>query len=177
VLTVPFLVFVWLAVALDVFGGNAAYDEAQTLVAGVRQAGGRELCDNGDAGHGIDNTQPWYRVYFKIADRPSLTDDVKAKAAQAGYRLEQDTELIAELKDAPERFQQFNPRADYLVAARRDNHLRVTIDRDAAVLLYCDGAGYGDRKRTGADDAILTIYLQLPGDEGEQSSELSGALY
>jgi hypothetical protein len=130
---------------------------------GRATGGGRELCDNGDGGHGIDNTQPWYEVYFKIADRRSLTDVVKAKAAQAGYRLEQDTELIAELKDAPERLHQFNPRADYLVAAKRGNHLRVTIDRDAAVPLYCDGTGYGDRKPTGADDAILTIDLQLPG--------------
>lgn len=162
VFTMPFLLFAWLAIKLDVFGGNAAQDEAQSLVARVQHAGGKALCDNGDGGHGIDNRQPWYQIYLKIADRPSMTDEIKADAAQAGYPLAVDTERVAALKNAPESLNQFNPKADYFVGQKKGNHLQVTIDRDAAVPLYCGVEGYGDRKKTGADDAIVTIHLQLP---------------
>jgi hypothetical protein len=162
-LTVSLLALAWLGSSLDLFGGNAAQHEVRSLVASVRHAGGRKLCDNGDAGRGIDNRQPWYEAYYEIADRPGLTDEVKAEAAHAGYPLEQDTERISELKDASEASQfTFDPEADYLVGTKNGNRLQVTIDRDTAVPLYCGVAGYGTRRQTGADDAIVSISMELP---------------
>jgi hypothetical protein len=161
-LTGLLVVFVWPNIA---FQENAAHDEVRAFVASVRSDGGRKLCDNGDSGHGIDNRQPWYDAYFDIADRPRLTDEIKADAARAGYPLRQDTEEIASLKaasgplvDQPK----FNPEADYLVSSKNGNRLDVTIDRDTAVPLYCGVEHYGERKQTGAGAAIVTISMELP---------------
>ncbi len=158
----PFLLLAWFAIAFDIFGGNGAQDEAQSLVAMVRRTGGKELCDNGDGGHGLDNTKPWYQVYLEVDDRPRLAEEMKEAAARAGYSLSVDTQKSTTPRSLPPHLHHLRPETDYFVARKNGNRLQVTIDRDGAVPLYCGITGYGDFKETGTDRAIVTINMALP---------------
>ncbi len=49
--------------------GNSAHNLVKPLeVRLVDDLGGTKICDEGDSGYGIDNTQPWYEVYYLVND-------------------------------------------------------------------------------------------------------------
>jgi Domain of unknown function (DUF4190) len=170
IFTVPFLLLAWLFIALGGWKGNEAKKAAQPFIAQVQKAGGKKICDNGDSGDGIDNTQPWYEVYYELPNSPSLTSDVKAYAASIGYPLAQDTASINQLKGIPDKNgvttepdggATFNPSADYLISNRNGSSLAITINRKTSVALYCGVGDYGAKRSTG-NNAILDIHFTSP---------------
>lgn len=159
VLTLPFLLgSAWLGAEALGWHDNVARDEAQPFIARVEAAGGDELCDNGDGGHGIDNDQPWYQAYYRISDRPGLRRDLKSQAARLGLALRKDTELITELRNTPEPLNVFNPEADYLTGEKGDFRFGLRINRDGVVPLYC-GDDYGHLEPTGSGKAIVDVHV------------------
>lgn len=173
-LSIPVLFFIWLLFALGggFHGhGNDAESASKPLVSQIKQLGGNKICDNGDSGYGIDNTQPWYQVYYQIPDNTNLTKEIKDAAMQDGYQLQENTAFINQLKGLPDANvgisepyggEQFNPHSDYLTGKNDTKTLTITINRQASVALYCDVSGYGRKQQTGNSTAILNIYLGLP---------------
>lgn len=171
IFTLPFIFLAWLFISLGGLKGNEAKKDAQPFVAQIQKAGGKELCENGDSGYGIDNTQPWYEVYYEIPSDSQLTAEVKADAVQFGYPLAENTGLINKLKGIPDKNGDinepyggatFNSKSDYLISSKNGKSLTVTINRETSVPLYCGVSGYGNKKSTGNNDAILDIDFTLP---------------
>jgi hypothetical protein len=168
--TLPFLLLALLFVSFGGLRGNRAKNDAQPFVAQIQKAGGKELCNNGDSGYGIDNTQPWYEVYYEIPSNPQLTAQIKADATQFGYTLTSNTGLINQLKGIPDKNGDivepfgratFNPKADYLISHKDGKIVSVTINRETSLPLYCGGRNYGNKKATGNSNAILDVYFRL----------------
>lgn len=171
IFTLLLLLAAWLLIMPDGLKGNTAKKDAQPFIAQIQKAGGKELCENGDSGYGIDNTQPWYEAYYEIPNTSQLTNMIKADAAQSSYPLAEDTTLINQLKGIPDKNGDisepyggatFNPKSDYLISNENGKILTVTIDRETSVPLYCGISGYGNKKSTGDDNAILDIKFTLP---------------
>lgn len=175
-LSIPLLFFIWLMYALSGgFHGNDAENASKSLVAQVEQLGGHKICDNGDSGFGIDNTQPWYQIYYQIPDSSNLTKAIKDAAMQDGYQLQENTTFINQLKGLPDvngnigepyGGEQFNPHSDYLTGQSGSKSLTITINRRASVKLDCAQGTRGRKLSTGNDTSILNVALSLPNRNG-----------
>jgi hypothetical protein len=170
--SLPLLGFVWLFMALGAWHGNQAQKDFEPIANQITALGGTKLCDNGDSGYGIDNTTPWYQVYYTVPDAADLTNKIKAIADQQGYRLEIDTAHIRQLKGLPDEHgtysgsyggEQFNPKSDYLIGESGDKSLSITINRQTTVALYCE-TDYGKKQSTG-NNTILDFGLSLPATD------------
>lgn len=142
---------------------NEAKKDVQPFVSQIQMSGGKKICDTGDNGHDIDNTQPWYEAYYELPNSPSLTSEIKQYAAQAGYPLKKDTYSINQLKSNNTYgvgTATFNPYSDYLVSNKNGSSLGVTINRKTSVMLPCEGTK--NNKMPTGDKAIIEIYLLLP---------------
>ncbi len=168
IFTLPFLFVAWSFIALGGLKGNVAKKDVQPFTAQIQKAGGKELCENGDSGHGFDNAQAWYEVYYKIPNNSQLTNMVKADASQFGYPLIENVGLIDQLKGIPDNNggisepyggATFNPKSDYLISSKDGKSLAVTINREISVPLYCGVSNYGNKEATGEGNAILDIHF------------------
>lgn len=171
--SLPLLFFVWLFIVLGAWHGNQAQKDFKPIAKQIVSLGGAKLCDNGDGGYGLDNTIPWYQVYYIVPDTTDLTNKVKSIANQQGYQLNSDTSFINQLKGLPDEDgsysglygdEQFNPKSDYLIGQNSNKSLSVTVNRQTSVALYC-GTDYGKKQSTGSN-AILDFKLMLP-DTGQ----------
>lgn len=170
----PFILFAWLFIALGAWHGNQAQKDFDPIARQIVDMGGTKLCNNGDSGYGIDNTTPWYQVYYTVPNTSDLTSEVKNIASQQEYQLSTDTNFINQLKGLPEQRgelegvyvtpygdEQFNPKSDYLIGQSGNKSLKVTINRQTSVALYCGVEDYGKKQPTGSN-AILDFSLTLP---------------
>lgn len=170
---VPFFLFFWLFTILGGWHiGNQAANDFKPIDKQIKEIGGVKLCDNGDGGYGIDNTTPWYQVYYTVPDTAGLTDKVKSIVAREGYQPAQNAAFINQLKGLPEQDnpnlyittygnEQFNSKSDYLIGQNDNKSLKVTVNRQTSVALYCGINDYGEKRLTGSD-AILDFSLTLP---------------
>jgi hypothetical protein len=174
-LSLPFLFIAWLFIALGGFQqithGNQAQNDFNPIAAQILKIGGVKLCDNGDSGYGIDNTMPWYQVYYTVPSTSDLTSRVKSIASQQGYQLGVDTNFVNQLKGLPDQSgafvepyggEQFNAKSDYLVGQSGNKSLKVTINRQTSVALYCGVKDYGKQQQPGNSSAIIDFSLTLP---------------
>ncbi|MGZ6005231.1 MAG: DUF4190 domain-containing protein [Candidatus Saccharimonadales bacterium] len=162
--------FVFLIFAFGGFhlGSNQAQKDFQPIGAKVESLGATKICDNGDGGHGFDNTQPWYSVYYLVKDSANLDENIKSTLASQGYVLIKDPQgqplQISPLYQTDiEQNNSSNPsRYEFLKATNGDKTLRLTINRNAIVPLDCnDVDGYGKPRSTGPD-VILYFSFNLP---------------
>lgn len=150
------------------FRGNAARRALRPVSRRFAPIHPRRLAHNGDSGRGIDNSQPWYQVYWIVDLTPDLDEVVTSAARDAGYHLHVDHELIDRLPRSdgsraiyPGRF---NPTSSYLTAEHGGRVLKASITRDGEVTVYAYGRGvtYGTRKTPPAGKAIVLLGLTLP---------------
>lgn len=160
---IPLVFFAWLFISLGGFKDNQAETDFKPIARQITAMGGQKICSNGDDGYGIDNTVPWYQVYYSIPDAPDLTTKVKGLAAEQGYNLSENSNLIKNLQDQNVAFGDEGPnaRSDYLVGKHSKTSLEITINRQTSVPLYCGVSDYGKRRATG-NDAIIDFKLTLP---------------
>jgi len=170
-ITVPML---WLFIALGGFlqliHGNQAEKDFRPIANQMIRLGGQKICDNGDSGYGIDNSAPWYQIYYTVPDTPDLTRKVESFIGQQGYQVSTDTNFINQLKGLPDQDgtytepyggEQFNSRSNYLTGQSGNKSLKITINRQTSVPLYCGVSNYGKQRQTG-DKAIIDFSLSLP---------------
>jgi hypothetical protein len=69
---------------------NQAKPVVDTIVAALAPVHPRVVCDNGDAGTGIDNDVPWFTLYLVLDRTPDLDQTVMDAAGKTGFRLEPD---------------------------------------------------------------------------------------
>ncbi len=162
---------IWLIAAFGGFHGNGAESASKPITVQIEQIGGKKICSNGDSGYGIDNTTPWYQVYYKVPDSSGLTDRIKNIASENGYTLNTDQAAINQLKGLPDKngdtFQsygneKFNPMSNYLKGNNGDKKLSITINRQTSVALYCNSGQYGSEQATSSGQAIVDLDLTLP---------------
>jgi hypothetical protein len=63
---------------------NPAEKVADTIVAALAPVHPKVVCDNGDAGTGIDNDLPWFTAYLVMDRTPDLDRTVTDAAGTAG---------------------------------------------------------------------------------------------
>ena len=168
ILSVPFILWVGFYALLGGFYRNGPQSAFKPIGTKLVQLGGHMICDNGDNGHGLDNTTPWYRAYYSMPATDNLKSEVYAAAAAANFKLTVNTNEITALKDLtaarqttpPNTDDYYNPNSDYLMGANGPRILTVTINRQTSVRLDCAQGAYGRYQETGADTAIVTMYLE-----------------
>lgn len=150
---------------------NQAEESLRPMLDQLDALGGKRICYNGDSGRSISNKSPWYQAYYTVPDAATLAESIKAIAASEGYALKEDSVFINDLKGlsrddgslvVPYGDERFNPNSDYLIATDKSNILQVTINRDAAVALYCIDGAYGRQQNTSEGSAIVNLQLSLP---------------
>lgn len=153
----------WLYISLGGAHSNHAQDAFAPMAKEITAAGGTQLCENGDNGHGIDNRQAWYQTYYSIPNTPGLTEKMETIAAQQDFKLNPNTNFMNQLKgvDGASAYggEQFNPNSDYVLGYRQDLSLSLTINRQTSVALYCNKGEYG-RKVPTDSKAILNFTLE-----------------
>lgn len=168
-----FIVLALLAIAAlgGFHTGNDAENASKPIIAQIDNIGGKKICSNGDGGHGIDNTTPWYDAYYTVPDTPQLTVKVKDIASRAGYNLAVDQATINQLHGLPDSNgvitepyggEKYNPKSDYLMGNNGDKKLSITINRQTDVALYCGSGQYGRKQAAGNGIAIIDLSFTLP---------------
>jgi hypothetical protein len=140
---------------------NQAQSDLQPILASVQNLGGRAICDDGDNGYTLDNSQPWYEVYYSVPSTKNLTSEVENISAAKGYRLKVDGDTISQLKTGKEQGQQYNASSDYLVSQKDGSSLTIVINRNTSVALNCTSGTYGRLQRTNSN-AIIDFTMTLP---------------
>ncbi len=96
-ITIPILIFGLILLAgiyaLGGFRDNVAHDAVSPLTASLVGVGGRLLCDQGDAGYGPDNRQPWYQATYSVPRQATARLRFFNAAGQDGYRLVPDVSV------------------------------------------------------------------------------------
>ncbi|MBP2325911.1 hypothetical protein JOF56_006296 [Kibdelosporangium banguiense] len=131
----------------------------------------RPLAHNGDSGRGIDNSFPWYHVYFTVDLTPELEQAVLNAAAAEGFQLRVDQEHINGMLGLPgpgghncSHRGEFNSTSSYLIAESKGRSMRARITRDGQerVFAYGRGVDWDQRCTPPAGKAILSLSLSLP---------------
>jgi len=166
VLAVAVLVFVGFVVygIYTISGGghnNQAQIDLQPILTQVQNLGGKAICDNGDNGYTLDNTQPWYETYYTIPSTNTLTSKIESISSSRGYTLKIDSDTINELKSGNSGLGIYNPASDYLVGQKGGASLNIIINRDTSVALNCSTGTYGRLQNTN-DNAIIDFSMTLP---------------
>lgn len=181
-LLTPIIFLAWLVfVTSGGFRGNAAQKELTPIYEQVESIGGKKLCDNGDAGYGIDNTRPWYEAYYSVSDLPDLTSKVKEFAKNEGFDLHEDGLLITRAKGLPDPGTtswrsvgvEYSPDSDYLTSKDEQlgdsysekNELSVRIHRTIASSLNCSNSNkyeYGYEYTPMPGTALVKLTMSLP---------------
>lgn len=111
----------------------------------IRSIGGKQICENGDNGKGIDNSSPWYTIYYYVPDGAGLTQSVKDVSAQNGYTLTNDVnqndyqQQITQSPSSPTQgTSESQLSSDYLIS--QNQQLRVEIVRQGNVQIGCSDA-------------------------------------
>lgn len=142
IFSLPFLFFLWLYMILGGWKGNDAQKEIQPFLAQIQKAGGEELCDAGDSGIGLDNSRPWYQVYYAMPASPQLASKIKAGADQAGFSLTIDGD-------------------NHLYGGKDGRILTVNIGKEGGQM-QCAIVRQGNEKQITKDDVVVDIEYTLP---------------
>jgi len=154
------LVFVVVAIvgltyALGGFRENVAQDAVAPILKSIEVHGASRICDQGDAGYGLDNTEPWYQVSYEVPDAASAKNAFFAAAAEAGYPLAPNTMVNGHF--AHQQFYTSDPSGSQL-------GLSLVIVRDSTVALNC-ASGSSLKEQTSGTGAIYEIGFTSPPRE------------
>jgi hypothetical protein len=150
---------------------NPAQRKAIQIFEGLKPAHPRQICDNGDDGHSLDNDEPWYDDYIEVDLTPDPLEAIKSSAQRQGFPLQDDTVFINDLKgiagpngwNTPYGNEKFNSTSSYLIATRDGTRLKVTVTRSGSVKLFCrDIKPYGKQRSTSAGKAIVRLAISMP---------------
>lgn len=126
-----------------IHGGNAARRAMRPILRSLGTPRQMVVARSGDAGYGLDNSNPWYTVHLLFGLAPDLDEVVTAAAREAGYQLDVDSRYAPDRDDA---------RSRCLVAERDGRTLTVTITRAGPTEAGTPPAGY----------AFVALTLSLP---------------
>jgi hypothetical protein len=136
----------------DTITANRAQPYIDPFVSKLESLGAHEICGDGDAGDGWDNTTPWYQVYYLVPNSATTASQLKSVAARNGYTVHRDTTV---------------PNGDVAPAEAFDDptiahQLQVSIYRDTGVPLDCaDASPYGRSEQVSGSDAIVYVSVGL----------------
>ena len=85
------LIVVGLIYALGGFRDNVAQDALAPVTKSIEATGATLICDQGDAGYGPDNVQPWYKAFYQVPDNAPARQAFFAAAAAKGFPMKPNT--------------------------------------------------------------------------------------
>lgn len=139
-----------------IHGGNAARKAMRPLIDRLGATHPTFLAQNGDAGYGLDNSNPWYDLHLIVDRTPELEETVRSVGRDIGFHLD---------VDRRPHFERFSPTSSHLIAERDGGTLTVGITRDGPEAINAYGptiGAYGQRVTPPAGKAILSLSLSLP---------------
>ncbi|HVX58504.1 MAG TPA: hypothetical protein VG964_02080 [Candidatus Saccharimonadales bacterium] len=130
----------------DTVFANKAQKQLDAVYAGMKPIEATLICDNGDAGQGPDNTEPWYDAFYYTDKYPETY--LARTAQQKGYKLSSDLELIKDISSKnPTNDQRditpYNKANYYLLANRSDSLFKIHIYQAGVAKLWCGGKNWG----------------------------------
>lgn len=160
VVGVPLLaVGLYLASLLGVFHENVAQTQAGHAVQAYTSRGATILCENGNNGYGMDNTQPWYVAYL---DAPESLG-TRAVARQALKAAGVDGPVVPTPSSSSD---QKTP-ASSIELASPDGTVRLEVARVGKVAQYCGGGiDYGRGNQVKPGRVLVAVSIILPSRNG-----------
>jgi hypothetical protein len=155
VLVLVFLIFLF--VVTGGLSGNKAMRQFKPIDKSLKNIGAKLICDNGDAGKGIDNSAPWYQAYYSVSSSQDLETKVKSFAASAGYTLENDDHAKMQMTGL-----QGYQNTTYLKSPNGQLAVSIFPTGDQADLL-CGVKNYGQARVAAPGEELLDFSLNLPG--------------
>jgi hypothetical protein len=139
-----------------IHGGNAARRAMRPFIDQLGVTHPTFLAQNGDAGYGLDNSNPWYDLHLIVDHTPELEKTVRSVARDIGFHLDVDRRPY---------FERFSPTSSHLIAERDGRTLTVGITRDSPEAIHAYGptiGAYGQWVTPPVGKAILSLSLSLP---------------
>lgn len=127
--------------SLGGFRTNQAQKEFGSVFGSLSSLNAAKICDNGDNGHTIDNSVPWYTVYLKMPGDPEAR--LKQLAKSHGYDLVPSTQLIDNLANPDQAttndsdFISYDPHNSYLTAKDSGKTVDAYIYRAGSAKTQC----------------------------------------
>jgi hypothetical protein len=141
------------------FGANQAQLRLKPLLSDLRKDGGKEICSNGDSGHGLDNTIPWHEAYYELSDSQARAN-LQAAAQRDGFELTTDSNPPLMYGADP------NPQATYMKAKdQKGATLDITIVHEGSIILDCNSSSsvpYGTQRSTNGSTDLVDLSMTLP---------------
>ncbi len=69
------------------FSSNQAKKDFRPIAKNLNAISAKLVCDNGDGGHGPDNTTPWYDAFYYVKNSGNLPAELSSVVSQAGFSL------------------------------------------------------------------------------------------
>jgi hypothetical protein len=157
---------------------NPAERAARTLVAALASVHPTEVCDNGDAGVGIDNDIPWSIVYLVVDLVPDLDQRMVDAAAKVGWHLEPDSTRARRAVEAAASYAAGTPRrgpdatvlepvpavpsTSFLAATANGRMLKVAVARTGEMSTRCRMREQSGATPVKPGSAAVIIDVELP---------------
>jgi len=152
-------------------GGGGHTNIAQVAMKPIQKiiepTGARQLCVNGDNGYSIDNSQPWYTVYYLVNDASKITQEIKAAAYSSSYSLVSDNGRVQSnqtINIGTGKVEMFNAQNDYLIGSNSKNSssLYVEVIKKGVIALDCNTGTYGISQLPPTNGAIIYLSILFP---------------
>jgi hypothetical protein len=146
------LLIAGLTYALGGFRDNVAQDALTPVTKSIEATGATLICDQGDAGYGPDNVQPWYKAFYEVPDNAPGRQAFFAAAAANGFPMKPDTAVRGQ-----------SEHQRFWVSEISDAQLGITlvIHRDTTVTPDCASSSNQPEHTSGAG-AIYEIEFVSP---------------
>jgi hypothetical protein len=151
---------------------------ADTIVGALAPVHPEVVCDNGDAGTGIDNDVPWYTVYLVVDRTPDLDRTMMDAAGKAGLHLEPDPTRARRAAEAAASYSAGRPRrgpdapvlepveadpsTSFLTATDNGRNLKVAMARTGEMRTRCRRMDQSGSTRVEPGKAVVVINVALP---------------
>lgn len=134
-------------------GGNEAKSSLRPITHAIEDAGGTQICKNGDGGHFI-NRQPWFQVVYSVPDDGGVRQEVIDKGSAMGFPLKKITEpsrLVGNVND-------YSSADDF-----SDEGLYLSVSQGETFSVSCAD---GEREMSAVDGAaVYSLSMVLPSGE------------
>lgn len=149
---------IWVLYSLGAFRSNQAQAELSPIQRGITSSlHGKLLCDNGDNGHTIDNSVPWYTVYYSVDATSKTLQQIKDLSAKQGFTLQDSAQTTQQGISQP-----VGGSSTFLTANNNGKQLDIQIvGQGDKIALYC-GKDYGKEESPAGGKNLVELSMTLP---------------
>lgn len=124
---------------------NPATNDSRIITDKLKTLGAKELCNNNDAGKGLDNRQPWIDAFYSVPDKSDLSSQIIMELKQKKEIDLITTDKFIELYGRENHGIQIKPLSyenkpgnEFLIHKSKYGLIQINIRRDSEVEIKCE---------------------------------------